>query len=66
MNKNGKVSEAIKRSITDSCLRFDGNLTKMSADLGVGRSTLYRMIVNYGLTDRIKTLRESIKADKGE
>ena len=37
------------RTIEEVIRRFDGNMSKVAKELGIGRTTLYRKIEKYGL-----------------
>jgi two-component system, NtrC family, response regulator HydG len=43
------LSEVEKDVIAQALRKFNGNLTRTSEELGIGRSTLYRKIEEYGL-----------------
>lgn len=44
------LSEMERQAITAALNRFDGNIQKAAARLGIGRNTLYRKIREYGIT----------------
>ena len=44
-----KVEDVEKQAIQKAIERFDGNLSKASEELGIGRTTLYRKMKKYGL-----------------
>lgn len=44
-----KVEDVEKEAIRKAIERFDGNLSKASEELGIGRTTLYRKMKKYGL-----------------
>lgn len=44
-----KVEDVEKDAIRKAIERFDGNLSKASEELGIGRTTLYRKMKKYGL-----------------
>lgn len=44
-----KVEDVEKEAIQKAINRFDGNLSKASEELGIGRTTLYRKMKKYGL-----------------
>jgi two-component system, NtrC family, response regulator HydG len=46
---SASIKELEKDAIARSILNCDGNLSKVAAELGLGRSTLYRKMKKYGL-----------------
>jgi two-component system, NtrC family, response regulator HydG len=43
------IKEMEKETISKALMSFDGNLSRVAAELGFGRSTLYRKMKKYGL-----------------
>ncbi len=43
------LEELEKRTIEEVIRRFDGNMSKVAKELGIGRTTLYRKMEKYGL-----------------
>ena len=46
-----KLSRLEKQTIEQALRQYGGNLTKVAKALGLGRTTLYRKMEKYGLSD---------------
>ena len=51
-SKTLNLSDVEKEVIREAVKKFSGNLTKAAEELGIGRTTLYRKMEEYGLSDQ--------------
>jgi transcriptional regulator of acetoin/glycerol metabolism len=49
--KTLNLSDVEKDVIRHALKKYNGNLTRASEELGIGRTTLYRKIEEYGLSE---------------
>lgn len=54
-NDNLSIDEFEKSKIEELLAKHDGNISKVSYDMGIARSTLYRKLNKYGFTKSITT-----------
>jgi two-component system, NtrC family, response regulator HydG len=48
-SSSGKLEEMEKHAIINAIRKYDGNMSKVAKELGLGRTTLYRKMAKFGL-----------------